>query len=113
MDSALQLELSEQILDRSITLARTLLQSYAVEHVHTTVRIANDAVLLQRAGDHVHGLPRRAEHHREEFLTELECLAATRAIVRAIKSHRQQRASTVCRARQAADCTINPIRPWL
>ena len=75
VDGGLQLELSEQVLDRSVTLARALLQSHAIEHVHATVGIANDAVLLEPAGHHVHGLPRGAEHHREKLLTELKCLA--------------------------------------
>src|SRR5687767_13835917 len=64
----LQLELSERVLDRSVTLARALLQSPAIQHVHATVRIADDAVLLQRAGHHADGLAGRAEHHREELL---------------------------------------------
>ena len=75
MNSALQLELSEQVFDCPITLARALLQSHAIEHVHPTVGIANDALFLQRASDYVHSLPRGAEHHREELLTELKGFA--------------------------------------
>ena len=43
----LQLEPSEQVLDRSVTLARAMLQSHAIKNVHATVRIADDAFLLQ------------------------------------------------------------------
>ena len=56
MSSALQLEPGKQVLDRSVTLARALLQSHAIDHVHATVRIADDAFLLQRAGHHSDGL---------------------------------------------------------
>ena len=42
VDGALQLELSEQVCDRSITLARALLQSHAIGHVHPTVGIADE-----------------------------------------------------------------------
>src|SRR4029453_7993488 len=81
---ALQLELSEEVLDRSVTLARALLQSRAIEHFDATVRIADDALLLQPAGDHVHGLARGPEHHREELLTQLKRLAP-----RAVMRHQQ------------------------
>jgi hypothetical protein len=50
--AALQLEPSEQVLDRSVTFARALLESHAIQHVHVAVRIADDAVLLQRSRHH-------------------------------------------------------------
>src|SRR4029450_11503402 len=79
--SALQLEPSEQVLDRSVTLARALLESPAIENVHAAVRIADDAFLLQGAGHHVHGLAGGGEHHREKLLAELKFLAS-HAVVR-------------------------------
>ena len=62
LSSGLQLELSEQVLDRPVTLARAMLQSHAIANVHATVRIADDAFLLQRAGHHADGLAGGAEH---------------------------------------------------
>ena len=52
----LQVELGEQVLDGSITFACAILQSHAIENVYATVRIADDAFLLQRAGHHADGL---------------------------------------------------------
>src|SRR4029450_3444677 len=96
---ALQLELSEQVLDRSITLAGALLQSRAIEHVHATVRIADDALLLQPAGDHVHGLARGPEHHREELLTQLKRLAP-----RAVMRHQQPPTTAGIHRREGETC---------
>src|SRR4029078_2482557 len=72
LSPVLQSEAIEGGLDGRVTLTRHRIAPGAVEDRDLGVGIADEPGLLQLAGDHRDGRPRRPQHHRQELVTEAE-----------------------------------------
>ena len=70
--------------DNGVTPARRVLEALTIQDVHMPVRVANQPLRLQRAGDEADGRPLHTQHHRQEFVTQTKLLEA-----HAIVGHQQ------------------------
>ena len=72
----LDVKTGEKIADCPIALACTSFQPGSVENRHAAIRVPDDALLLQGAGNRIHRRPRGPQHRRQEFLAELKLVGA-------------------------------------